>query len=111
MSHPDQFDNPRVSAKAQIGANGRIVIPAAIREALNLKPGETLHLEVADGVLQIESFDQKLRQFQDELIRLVGPGRSLADELVAGRREEVRREQEQQDTEGSAERDSLRRAS
>lgn len=98
-------------ARTKLSPNGRIVIPAAIREALNLKPGETLHLEVADGVLRIESFEQKLRAFQDELIRLVGPDCSLADELIAERREEARREEEELNGERSAESDSYKRAS
>jgi AbrB family looped-hinge helix DNA binding protein len=98
-------------ARTKLSPNGRIVIPAAIREALNLKAGEMLHLEVADGVLRIESFDRKLRAFQDELIRLVGPDRSLADELIAERREEARREQQELNEERSVESESYKRAS
>jgi AbrB family looped-hinge helix DNA binding protein len=93
--------------------NGRIVIPAAIRDALNLKVGETLLLEAADGVLRIESFAQRLRQIQDEVIQMVGSERSLADELIAERREEARREQAEpgQQINSVSDSDSLRKAS
>lgn len=102
--------NPALRARAKLSPNGRIVIPAAIREALNVKPGDTLLLEASDGILRIESFEQKLREIQDELIGLLGPDRSLADELVAERHEEARREQIELDKERSIEPDSLRKA-
>ena len=107
MSKPDKS---LVYAKTRLGANGRIVIPSAIREALNLKPGEMLSLEVADGILRVESFEQKLRRLQDEVIGMVGRERSLADELIAERREEARREQEEADRERCGEANSLRKA-
>jgi AbrB family looped-hinge helix DNA binding protein len=81
-------------ARTTLAANGRIVIPAAIREALGFKPGEALVMNVHEGALRIESFDARLNRIQDEVIRLAGPGRSLVDELLADRRGEVRREQE-----------------
>ena len=77
-----------------MSANGRIVIPAAIREALELQPGDRLELDVKDGVLRVESFQTRLKKIQDEVICHVGPGRSLVDELIAERREEFRREEE-----------------
>jgi AbrB family looped-hinge helix DNA binding protein len=93
-----QAPNPvslALQARTKINANGRIVIPAEIRKAMGIQPGETLVMEVVDGALHIESFQRKLARMQDELIQLVGPDRSLADELVADRREEARREEEE----------------
>jgi AbrB family looped-hinge helix DNA binding protein len=103
-------DNSVQRAKTKLNSNGRIVIPAAIREALNIKPGDTLLLEASGGVLRIESFERKLREIQNEIIRLVGPDRSLADELIAERREEARREQMELESERSISPDSLRKA-
>jgi len=42
MATLEQSVNPILQAKTVLAANGRIVIPAAIREALGFKPGETL---------------------------------------------------------------------
>lgn len=81
--------------RSSLGANGRVVIPAAMREELGLKPGDPIVMEVEDGVLRIESFLGRLGKIQDEIIQLVGPDRSLADELIAERREESHREQEE----------------
>jgi AbrB family looped-hinge helix DNA binding protein len=92
-------DNPVLFAKTRISANGRIVIPAAIREQLGVKPGETILMDVEDGVLKIETYPTRIARIQREFARLIPPGVSLADELIADRREEVRREQEKADRE------------
>jgi AbrB family looped-hinge helix DNA binding protein len=91
-----------IYAKTELSGNGRIVIPAPLREALGVKAGDPIVMEVEDGVLRIESFRRRLTRIQDEIIRLAGPERSLADELIAERREEARREQ------GEFEKDRLR---
>jgi AbrB family looped-hinge helix DNA binding protein len=80
-------------AKAALSRNGRIVIPAAIREEMGFAPGDTLLMEVEDGVLRVEGFDARLARVQDELAQLAGPERMLSDELIAERRAEARREQ------------------
>ncbi len=95
MSNHTLHGRTAIYAKTDLSANGRIVIPAAIREVLGIKPGDAIVLEAEDGVLRIESFKQRLGRIQDELIRLVGPERSLADELIAERREEARSAQEE----------------
>lgn len=40
--------------KTTIDAAGRIVVPKALREALQLKPGQALELRAGDGRLEIE---------------------------------------------------------
>ena len=86
-------------AKVLLSSNGRIVIPAAIREQMGFAPGDTLLLEVEDGVLRVEGFDARLKRIQDELIELVGPERMISDELIAERRAEAWREQVEADRE------------
>ena len=90
------------SAKVVLSANGRIVIPAAIREEMGFAPGDTLLMEVEDGVLRMESFDARLARIQDELMQLAGPERMLSDELIAERRTEAWREQVETDREREA---------
>jgi hypothetical protein len=56
-------------------------------------------MEVEDGVLNIESYPSKIAKIQREFAQLIPPGVSLADELIAERREEARREREEVDRE------------
>jgi AbrB family looped-hinge helix DNA binding protein len=111
MATVEQPAKPLLQAKTVLAANGRIVIPVAIREELGFKPGETLVMEVHEGKLWVESFDARLAQIQDELLRIFGPERSLSDELIAERRAEARREQEESDQEREAGLERARKAS
>lgn len=85
---------PNLQASTKLSPNGRIVIPAAIRDALNLQPGESLVMDVEDGVLHIESYRARIRRIQQEFSHLVTPGRLASDELIAERRREALLEQE-----------------
>jgi AbrB family looped-hinge helix DNA binding protein len=80
---------------SRINANGRIVIPAAIRQQMGIKPGDSVLMEVEDGVLRMESHRARIRRVQESLRHLIPPGRCLSDELIADRREEARREMEE----------------
>ena len=40
--------------KTTIDAAGRIVVPKSLRQALNIKPGQTLEIRAGDGRLEIE---------------------------------------------------------
>lgn len=40
--------------KASIDSAGRIVVPKALRQAMDLKPGQPLEIRVTDGRLEIE---------------------------------------------------------
>lgn len=78
-----------------LGARGRLVIPAPLRERLGLKEGDRLVLTVqADGSLRLISLREQVSKLQG-LFKDIAPGVSLADELIAERREEARREAEQ----------------
>lgn len=74
-----------MDATVVLGQQGRLVIPAEVRAALGLSPGDRLHLEVREGRLVLERPEHAV----DELRRLgaaVSPARSLVDELLADRR-------------------------
>ena len=40
--------------KTTLDAAGRIVVPKSLRQALDLKPGQTLEIRAGDGRLEIE---------------------------------------------------------
>jgi AbrB family looped-hinge helix DNA binding protein len=83
-----------ISVKTRINENGRIVIPAEIREALRIQSGDELVLTLEDDVLRVEPQRGRIRRVQESLRRLTPSGRALSDELIADRREEAAREME-----------------
>jgi AbrB family looped-hinge helix DNA binding protein len=92
-------------AKTKINQNGRIVIPAAIREELGIKPGDTLLMDVEeDGVLRIETYPARIRRIQREIAPYARPGILASDELIAERRAEARREEEEIERDNAARR-------
>lgn len=76
--------------EVRLGAQGRLVIPAKLRQALDLKPGDTLIARSQDGCLVVEKAEVTLKRLKSRYAGLAD--RSLARELVAERREEARRE-------------------
>jgi AbrB family looped-hinge helix DNA binding protein len=86
-------ETPTLDTK--VNENGRILIPAAIREQMGIKPGDSVVLTLEDGVLRVESYRAIIRKMQQEMQQYKKPGVSVTDEFIAERREEARREQEQ----------------
>jgi AbrB family looped-hinge helix DNA binding protein len=80
--------------RMRVNANGRVVIPASYREALGIKAGDEVILRMEDGELRITTMKQRLERAQQRVRQYVKPGVSLADELIAERREAARRERE-----------------
>jgi AbrB family looped-hinge helix DNA binding protein len=80
---------------ARLSDNGRIVIPAEIRQKLELSPGDTVLLSVEGYVLKIEPQRERIRRIQQSMRQFLPPDRVLSDELIADRREEARRETEE----------------
>ena len=89
--------SPTVSAT--IHANGRILIPAALRKQMGLNAGDSVLMDVEDGVLRIESHRARIRRIQQEFAPYAKPGVLASDELIAERREEARREEARREEE------------
>lgn len=77
---------------ARLGKSGRLVIPAKIRRALDLHPGDELLLRVEEDGLRLSTRAQAIARAQALVRRYISEDRSLADELIAERREEAERE-------------------
>lgn len=77
---------------AQINENGRVVIPASFRRALGIGPGDTLVLRIEKDELRITTLQQRVARAQQWMRKHGGRGRSLADELIAERRQAAQRE-------------------
>ncbi len=74
-------------ADVQVGAHGRLVIPALLRRALNLKPGEQLIARQVGEGLVLERRATVERRLQARF-RSVPADVSLVEELIRGRRAE-----------------------
>jgi len=77
--------------KVRVGRQGRIVIPAPLREEMGLGPGEELLGRVEDGRLVLERRQDVVRRLRSRF-RNVPAERVLSEELISERREEAARE-------------------
>ena len=78
-------------ARVKVNEQGRIVIPAEMRRALGIHPGDMVIVELKDGRIWLET-DAQLWARIRVLGAAIAPGRSLVDELLAERRSEVEKE-------------------
>lgn len=65
----------------RVGPQGRIVIPAAVREELGLGVGDELATRVEDGRLVLERREDVARRLRERFAS-VAPGRSLSEKLM-----------------------------
>jgi AbrB family looped-hinge helix DNA binding protein len=83
---------PTEESRTRVNENGRVVIPASFRRALGIKAGDALVLRLEEGELRIATLRHRLAKAQQLVRKHVAPTRSLADELIAERREAAKRE-------------------
>jgi AbrB family looped-hinge helix DNA binding protein len=76
-----------------IAARGRLVLPAEVREQLNIHEGDRLALIVdPDGSIRLQTRKVAIASLQGAFKDLA-PGRILSDELIAERRLEAAKEE------------------
>ena len=76
-----------------VADRGRLVLPAEVRERLEIHDGDRLWLVVEpDGTIQIKTRAVIIRNLQGAFAHL-SPGRSGVDELIAERRREAAMEE------------------
>ena len=83
-------------SRIRVNENGRVVIPAAYRKALGIKAGDEVILRMEDDELRITTMKRRIERAQRRVRKYVKPGVSLADELIAERREAAKRERERE---------------
>ncbi len=86
------LEHQDLSTRINMSEKGRVVIPAAIREALGMTVGSSLDLRIVDGELRISTLRNRIRLAQEDIRKYIPEGVSLSDELSAERREAVKHE-------------------
>jgi AbrB family looped-hinge helix DNA binding protein len=88
------YGTPRSTAYAVTMADrGRLVLPAEVRERLNIKGGDRLLVRVdPDGTIRLQTGAAFARSLRG-VFKHLAPGRSLSDELIAERRREAAQEE------------------
>jgi len=76
----------------KVWKNGSVLIPAALRKALGMNPGEPLVVRWNRHEIRIVTLQRRVEEAQRRARKYVRPGVSLADELIADRRREAERE-------------------
>ena len=78
--------------RGKIVSGGRLLVPAEFRRALGLSDGDIVVMEVADNELHVRPMKSALRRIQRSLRRYAPEAGSVADELIAERRIEAKRD-------------------
>jgi AbrB family looped-hinge helix DNA binding protein len=76
----------------ELGAGGRLVIPAKMRAALGMKVGDRLNIRLEGKELRVFTYKEGLRRAQELVKSFVPEGVSLVDDLIAKRRHEAAKE-------------------
>jgi bifunctional DNA-binding transcriptional regulator/antitoxin component of YhaV-PrlF toxin-antitoxin module len=84
--------SPSAVRRVELGAGGRLVIPARMRAALDMKVGDLLTIRLEHNELRIYSYAQGIRRIQDVVAKRVPEGVGTVEEFVAERRREAARE-------------------
>lgn len=77
---------------SRIDSSGRIVLPREFRVRRHLSTGDEILLIEEAGQCRLETPEQSLLAAQEYFTKLVPPGVSVVDELIAERRAEAARE-------------------
>ncbi|MBI2921338.1 MAG: AbrB/MazE/SpoVT family DNA-binding domain-containing protein [Planctomycetes bacterium] len=86
---------PPEGCQVRLGARGRFVLPAGIRRSMKLRPGDAIAIiPEPDGSFRILSVRDAVRRVRG-LYAHLAPGRSLSRELIAERRREAAREEQE----------------
>ena len=89
---PRRAFEPPLTRRLTLGKDGRLLIPADLRDASRLKRGGVVFAEVRDGMLVIESVDSRIDRAQAIARKYKKPGESVVDEFIAEKRAEAERE-------------------
>lgn len=73
----------------KITRGGRLIIPAKLRQQLDLKDGENVVVQAQGRGLKVIPVRESIRRAQELVASRIKGRTSLVDELIAGRRKEA----------------------
>lgn len=76
------------SGDAKIDASGRVVIPAWMRRALNLRPNTALRVRIEDNQLILETREASYRRAKERMRPYLEEGRDDVNKLLRERQED-----------------------
>jgi len=82
-------ESPPEQVRVVVGPGGRVVIPAAYREALRIEEGDAVFMRLDGEELHVVSDETEVRRVRQMIARYVPEGVSLVDELLRERRRET----------------------
>lgn len=83
----------KIQTKVRLGPQGRLVIPAKLRQLLCVEPGDALIVRFHEGQLILEKAETVRHRLKARFAGLPKQ-KSLAEELLAERHKEAKREDE-----------------
>jgi bifunctional DNA-binding transcriptional regulator/antitoxin component of YhaV-PrlF toxin-antitoxin module len=89
------FPKPEQKWRLTIGKDGRVVIPAAAREHMELGTSGVVVAKLVDGELRLMSPATGMRRIQEISMKHKVPGESVVDDFIAERRAEAAREDQE----------------
>ncbi len=92
MCHTWTEGHMELQTRTRMSEKGRVVIPAAIREALGMVIGDTLDMRVVGDEVRISTLRSRILRAQERVRKYVPAGVSLSEELSAERHEAAKHE-------------------
>jgi bifunctional DNA-binding transcriptional regulator/antitoxin component of YhaV-PrlF toxin-antitoxin module len=83
----------RTYQTVELGAGGRLVIPAPMREALGMKIGERLTVQIDGNQLRIYTYEEGIRQAQAIVRKYLPKGVDPLEDFLRWKREQAALEQ------------------
>ena len=80
------------SQGVRIDRSGRVFVPAAIRKALGITPGQMLHISLVEGFIRLQTVEAGLGRIWAIAEGNCKPSENVVDDFIAERRAEAAKE-------------------
>ncbi len=91
-AHAAKSPGTTAALRLNIGKDGRVVVPSALRKQMGISGEAVLIARVVDGVLRLETPAVSLEHIRAVARKYKKPDESVVDEFIAERRAEAARE-------------------